>query len=135
MFNLCPKTAKEWLAEYDAGNPVQSIEMGGIGPNYEMVIQYMTVSIMRACLNIPVPEPAAADEAWSAWDTAAQYALLPYRDGVMGSTGAQEMAAKSLAVQLLRYGPADFFNKLQAEDPARAKDVIMFSYHSPKELN
>jgi len=43
-------TNEEVLKEWDAGNPVKSVEMGGLGEDYEYVIQFMTFEFLRCML-------------------------------------------------------------------------------------
>lgn len=39
--------AKEWLRQWDAGDLVWTIEMGGMGPGYEQCIQITTAEMLR----------------------------------------------------------------------------------------
>jgi hypothetical protein len=45
---VIPETVDEALAAWDAGEAVQTIEMGGIGLGYEMAIQCVAFELMRA---------------------------------------------------------------------------------------
>lgn len=36
-----------WLADWDAGKPVWSVEMGRLGPGYEQAIQVLAVEMLR----------------------------------------------------------------------------------------
>jgi hypothetical protein len=50
MYIDVDRELKEWLGKWDAGQPVQSIEMGGLGPGYEQAIQVTTVELLRHML-------------------------------------------------------------------------------------
>ena len=41
-------TIEQWLADYDAGKEIETVEMGGIGIEYEAAIQELAVEIIRA---------------------------------------------------------------------------------------
>src|SRR5688500_14839117 len=51
---VIPANVDEALAAWDAGEAVQSIEMGGLGLGYEMAIQYVAFELMRALRDDPV---------------------------------------------------------------------------------
>lgn len=46
--DLIPETVAEAIARWDAGEAVFSVEMGGLGPGYEMAIQGLAFELMRA---------------------------------------------------------------------------------------
>jgi hypothetical protein len=47
-YDPVPETVAEALAKWDAGESVFSVEMGGLGPGYEMAIQGLAFELMRA---------------------------------------------------------------------------------------
>ena len=89
-------TVQDALAMWDRGEPIWSVEMGGIGPGYEQAIQVLIVEIMRDELDKPLPEPGAAN-GWAD-------ATISRLDKEFGFSGAQVGAARSVAYQFLRYG-------------------------------
>lgn len=50
------------IENWDAGQPCWTVEMGGLGPGYEQVIQIAMVELVRDNLGKPLPEPES-DEA------------------------------------------------------------------------
>ena len=46
-YDPIPETVQEALATWDAGEFVFSVEMGGLGPGYEMAIQGLAFEMMR----------------------------------------------------------------------------------------
>lgn len=117
MGKVIPATVDEALAAWDAGDEVQTIEMGGLGAGYEMAIQCVAFEMMRELrdnsrlrlLNAETDDGArfppefgeildAVVARLDAFDETTQtYALG-------GLSGAQVGAAKSMAVNLTRHG-------------------------------
>lgn len=117
-------TAEEWLRRWDAGDPVWTIEMGGLGPGYEQVIHIACAEVIREMLGKPLPEPGDKP-GWKLWRDQADVGLhradkMPN----MGMSGAQAGAAANIAFNLMRDGPAEMFRKLKQNHPDRAKDMI-----------
>ena len=58
--DLYPQTALDALAAWDRGEHVWTVELGGIGPGYEMAIQTLAFELIRAHsegrLALPPPE-------------------------------------------------------------------------------
>lgn len=52
-----PETIAEAVALWDAGDPVWTVEMGGIGPGYEQCIQIFVFALLRACVADPKATP------------------------------------------------------------------------------
>lgn len=101
--------AKEWLEKWDAGEPVWSVEMGGIGPGYEQAIQVTAVEILRHLITTEADVANWSDaEAWQVEREAIETALFanPVIEG-LGLSGAQWGAAMNLATIFYRRGPAD----------------------------
>lgn len=88
--------ARAWLAKWDAGEIVWTIEMGGLGPGYEQCIQLMAAEMLRVLLERGMPE-----------DDEARRKLLTELPAVekLGPTGAQWGAAANLAMNFYRRGP------------------------------
>ncbi len=94
------ETAEEMLVAWDAGEPVWSIEMGGLGPGYEQAIQVLAMELVRDFQLIDDWEAITSE-------------MLEERRGRIydlhfrgqGYSGAQVGAATGLAVQFCRWGP------------------------------
>lgn len=109
--------AREWLRRWDAGDSCWSIEMGGLGPGYEQVIQVLVAEIIRDNLDKPIPK---AGEKFSGWGDET-VARIDYKkpDGTYamgGFSGAQVGAAKNLAWNLLTNGPAKVMTDKRVKD-------------------
>lgn len=51
MSDLYPKSVKEWLEKWDSGESVWSVEMGGLGPEYEQCIHITAAELMRSLVD------------------------------------------------------------------------------------
>jgi hypothetical protein len=91
-----PETVDDALAKWDAGEPVFSVEMGGIGPGYEQCIQVVAFELMRELRGVDLESPGAHGRA----DSVA-HALSPKLGGM---SCAQVGAAMNLASNFLRKG-------------------------------
>lgn len=94
--------AADWLARWDKGDSVWSIEMGGLGPGYEQCIQITAAEVLRWLLaNKP-----DLDKEWATMRDKLDREV-GYVDPVkkLGLSGAQWGAGVSLAAHLYRQGP------------------------------
>ena len=107
-----PETAAEALNMWDKGEPVWSVDMGGMGPGYEQAIQVLAFEIIRDNVNTPLPP--AGDKAWRTWGDAAAHRLSKW-----GFSGAQVGAAKNIASITLKKGWRVALNEMKAKDPDR----------------
>lgn len=117
-----PETGKELLADWDAGKPCWTVEMGGLSPAYEQANQILTFELLRAYLEIEDWEEVEHEELERIRDAV-------YDEGFRGTgySGAQVGAATDLAAKFARYGPRDAVRKL--DDPERH---MMVSRDFPK---
>lgn len=101
------KDAVDWLARWDAGQIVWSIEMGGLGPSYEQAVQITIAEILRHLLEQKYDVTRwESEDQWKedrAAIEAAGFANQQITD--LGLSGAMWGAALSLALQLYRHGP------------------------------
>jgi hypothetical protein len=97
---LVAKDAVEQLARWDAGRPIWSVEMGGVGPGYEQAIQVLAIEIVRDELGKPLPPPSSPTNGW------ADATVKRVNDECGGFSGAQVGASKWLAYKWLSIGPA-----------------------------
>lgn len=59
-----PETAHEWLEVWDSGEPVASVEMGGLGEHYEQAIQVTAAEALRELLHLDPESGELPLEAW-----------------------------------------------------------------------
>lgn len=94
----------ERLRKWDAGEPIQTVEMGGIGPGYEQAIQILAIEILRDWND----NPPKSDEDWKIFgDSTVLRIDTRDADGnhaMGGFSGAQVGAARNLAANLLKRG-------------------------------
>lgn len=114
-------TVEETVKAWDAGETVWTVEMGGLGPNYELVIQILVMELLR---DGELPDPGN-QAAWSKWGEKTIARCSPYTHGF---SGGQVMAAKNLAAQVLRHGWDSVFEQFK-DDPDRK---VMVSRHCPQ---
>lgn len=94
-----PETVHELLTQWDTGDSIWSIEMGGIGPGYEQAIQVLAVEIMRDHHHLPLP----TGEAQRTW---ADATIARIDEHIGGFSGAQVEAAKHIAYKFMKEGPS-----------------------------
>lgn len=100
-YDPIPETVTEALAKWDAGESVFTVEMGGLGPGYEMAIQGLAFELMRVYLRV---------NDWKVID----HAALEYLDREVisrcdsepwgGFSGAQVGAARNIAAAVCKRG-------------------------------
>ncbi len=102
--------AAEWLAKWDSGEAVWTVEMGGIGPGYEQCIQITMAEMLRYMLATK-PDRAI----WDDKDLSKLDAFRKARDEAiyanpiidkLGLSGAQAGAAGNLSTILYLRGTA-----------------------------
>jgi hypothetical protein len=106
------QTAAEHIANWDAGDVIWSVEMGGLGPGYEQALQVMAVEITRDNLGVTIPldsEPEEVRQEW--WGKFGEDTLERTNKSLGGLSGAQFGAAKQLAHCWLTIGPAETLKK------------------------
>lgn len=126
-FELYGQDAEEWLARWDRGEGVWSVEMGGLGPGYEQAIQITVAEILRWLLE-QKPHADRFDNDWPALRDEISAAVCA-REAVdrLGLSGAQWGAALSLATYLYRNGPVAMM-----EDEKIADRHIQVSRNFPR---
>lgn len=102
IFDPVPETVEEALKMWDGNKPVFSIEMGGLGPGYEMAIQGLAFECMREI------------RGFAKWDDKGELdkvnkmldeVVHRFNDEPWGGfSGAQVGAAKNLAAMVCRNG-------------------------------
>lgn len=110
--------AADWLARWDAGKTVWTIEMGGMGPGYEQCIHIVAAEIVRYLIDNKVdPEVDYKEGAWGALRDKIDASLYanPQIDA-LGLSGAQVGAAYSLATKIYRDGPRHVMNVPEIKD-------------------
>ncbi|HET8636014.1 MAG TPA: hypothetical protein VFL96_04110 [Acidobacteriaceae bacterium] len=109
-------TSEQAIAAWDAGDPVWTVEMGGIGPGYEQAIQIMGFEFLRWMLSAPPKD---------GWDNLEGDAWREYRDACeaacsdtvkqIGPSGAQFGAAMNLASVFAKQGYAKGLTMVDAD--------------------
>jgi hypothetical protein len=110
--------AVDWLARWDAGRSVHSIEMGGLGPGYEQCIQIMAAEVVRYLIEHKVDAATEyADDRWpSLRDAIDTWLFSNTKIKALGVSGAQVGAAYSLATKIYRDGPRVVMNVPEIKD-------------------
>lgn len=118
LVDLYGSDAADWLARWDAGRTVWSVEMGGLGPSYEQCLQLAAVEVVRYLARV---EPVAGT-----WSEAGAFQRITEeidRDvlsspcvATLQLSGAQWCAAKNLASRLYRFGPIEVFTQPEIKD-------------------
>jgi hypothetical protein len=121
-------TAADWLAKWDSGAAVWSVEMGGMGPGYEQCIQITAAQILRHMLDAKYDASQWGDGGrWP--DDRKAIETFGFADDTikgLGLSGAQWGAACSLAACIYKRGPIDALS-----DPAVKERLIMVSKSFP----
>lgn len=105
--------AKEMIDQWDRGESIWSIEMGGVGPGYEQAIQVAMVEIVRAMLDI---QPTSDQENDWAILRAKSADVIDELDEKWGYSGAQVGAARNIAFKFWRHGPQVVLKDEQVQD-------------------
>lgn len=116
-----PETATEALSLWEADVLVPSIEMGGLGPGYELAIQTLAFGIIKRFENEPVDWVAldADDEKERSRILSISDEVADELDKTWGFSGAQVGAAKGLAFRTLRVGWKAALQEINEDDPDR----------------
>lgn len=121
---LAPETVAELLARWDAGESVFSIELGGLGPDYEQAIQVAAVEFARAGKDYkPLPNKKADAKAWYA---ICSEALKAIDANLGGLSGAMFGAASWLAYQwCCNGGPAGLYRRAEEKEKEEGKSRLI----------
>jgi hypothetical protein len=92
-----PITALDALEQWDKGEIVFTVEMGGLAPGYEQAIQILVFELIRDLGSKPLPDPKDR-ESWG------DETVHRIDEACGGFSGAQVGAAKTLAFRAIRDG-------------------------------
>lgn len=93
---------KDALAKWDAGHPVWTIEMGGLGPGYEQCIQVGAFEVAKRLQDVALPEGTEPlNKLLDDTLRAVMKAVAPALDGL---SGAQAGAINNLAYHFVKDG-------------------------------
>lgn len=109
MAEIYPETGADWLKAWDAGEPVWSVEMGGIGPGYEQAIQVTAAELLRFMTSEALDASGWSDpDKWATDRERLEKSAFanPLIDS-LGLSGAQYGAAVNLAAIFHKRGPRD----------------------------
>ena len=102
------------VQQWDNGDAVWSVAMGGLGPGYEQAIQVLIVELVRDHKDAPLDRAVETDPAaWSSWGDATVSRVNAWPG--CGFSGAQAGAAKNVAYRMLRDGYEAFLSVARAE--------------------
>ena len=110
--------AADWLARWDAGKTIWSIEMGGLGPGYEQRIHITAAEILRHLLDVRYDHASWQDQdVWKRDRDAIEKASFKNpRIEALGLSETQWGAALSLASKLYMNGPRKIMNEPSTKD-------------------
>jgi hypothetical protein len=110
--------AADWLARWDAGRTVWTIEMGGLGPGYEQCIHIVAAEVVRFLIDNKIDcEVEYKEGPWAILRDKIEEAIFAnpqIKD--LGLSGAQVGAAMSIATKLYRDGPRHIMNVPEIKD-------------------
>ena len=92
--NIFPETAIDALLRWDQGDPVFTIEMGGLGPGYEQCIHVGVFELIRK-LGLEIDQFPTEEDRLNDFLDGALLSIQKVKD--LGLSGAQAGAIKSLA--------------------------------------
>jgi len=113
------------IAQWDQGGPVQTIEMGGLGVQYEQVIQTMVMEFMRASIDVDFHEEK--EKADALFKVVRDNVMKTLDDELGGVTGAMFGAACNLSAHYL------FIEGYAGALAALPTRVILVTNPKPKE--
>lgn len=118
------KDVHDWLARWDDGQSVVSINMSDFGPGYEQALQIAAVEFLRYAVATwkDMDEFDACPNVVDRFYEVANGKLAP-----LNLSGTQIGAAIRLALNLFKFGPRDCFN-----DPDIADRIIRISKNFPR---
>ena len=112
----------EALAKWDAGRPVLTVEMGGLGPGYEQCIHIVVFELVRR-LHAHWPAPTKDRRLEGAWNDCTSEIDTAHD---LGLTGAQAGAAKALAYRFITEG----YDKVMKKIPDARRIVVSKAWPS-----
>lgn len=106
-------TLKDALAKWQSGDPVWTIEMGGLGPGYEQCIQVGAFELAKKIDGVPLPdEKRALSDALDKHLYAVIAQVAPVLDGL---SGAQAGAIQNLAYHFVKDGYSETLNQVEQD--------------------
>ena len=107
------ETIKQYLSQYDKGEEIEAVEMGGMGDGYEAAIQFLAIETMRELQDLPIIDNDFGLVIKLATETASN------RTQQTGYSGAQFGAAQNIAAVFWRHSPAKGIQKMRDNHPER----------------
>ena len=117
--DLYPETIDAALKQWDDGDVVWTIEMGGLGPGYEQAIQVGVIELCRRIKDLELPDSSEEDEngrnKLNEFLDAHLHKVCRDVETLDGLSGAQAGAIKNLAYNYYTYGWRDTLLKVDRE--------------------
>ncbi|MBU6231574.1 hypothetical protein KGP36_02805 [Patescibacteria group bacterium] len=104
MFPHEINTVDELLKQWDAGETIWTINLGGLGPGYDQAIQVSAIEFARANQKDPMPRTDDPKVDYEAWDKRCTETLHAFDEKLGGLSGAMFGAAKWLSWQWCHNG-------------------------------
>lgn len=102
---LYPETVEDALERWDAGDPIFTVEMGGLGPGYEQCIHIVCFSLLRRFKDAPRELfDDSEDSRRKIDDMMDEHLWADPEIKALGLSGAQAGAGKTLAYRAIRDG-------------------------------
>lgn len=100
------------LAKWDAGSPVWTIEMGGLGPGYEQAIQVGAFELAKRLQGAELPAPGTDNALTDAIDKHLYAVIADVAPALDGLSGAQAGAISNLAYHFVKSGYTETLNQV-----------------------
>lgn len=111
MIGTIPSTVKEALKNWDAGEPVFTLELGGLGPSYEQCIHVAIFESARRIMAMPISHLSKAAKLQLIERTILQ---VDNKKGLQLS-GAQAVVARSFLYRALMEGWGEVVNSVDKD--------------------
>lgn len=125
--NFLETTAIQALEKWDAGQPIWTIELGGMGPGYEQCIQVAAMEVLRDAI-----KDAIDPEDEKVFYTRAEKTISYHDEALGGMSGAQAGSAMGLAYRAYRMGWSEMLLDAQKQEGFKQDRFILISKHWPR---
>lgn len=125
------KELKKLIKEWDAGEIVWTMEMGGMGPGYEQAIQITTFELLRFLLKKKVKKEEKFKEVCLRWEKEIDEETTRLNNKWdIGLSGAQAGAAQGLAIRYRFYGHEAMLRKVSQDRKIMVNKTFLKKWNS-----